>query len=207
MSISISNIKEMKGIKVVLIGLLAILSQTLNAQSLYTSLTYNTGLPVGSSSDYISAYSWRGVGFEANWFLNDDMTLGVSTGWNVFYEEKTGEFTQETKTVTGTRQHTINSFPVLMDYRYHFNEPYETRPYVGMGVGAYWINKSDEMGVFYSQYRQFQLGLSPIVGVLIPVGQVYLNAGLRYNVAFKTNDDYTMDFTYLGINLGIAWAK
>lgn len=197
----------MRQSSIVLIGLSLVLTQSINAQSLYTSLTYNTGLPVGSTSDYISQYSWRGVGFEANWFLNDDMTLGVSTGWNVFYEEKTGEFTQDTKTVTGTRQHTINAFPVLMDWRYHFNEPYEFRPYVGMGVGAYWINKSDEMGVFYSQYRQFQLGLSPVVGVLVPVGQVYLNAGLRYNVAFKTQDDYTMDVTYLGINVGIAWAK
>ena len=59
------------------------------------------------------------------------------------------------------------------------------------------------MGVFQVTNNNFQVGLAPVIGVLIPVGDVDLTANIRHNMAVRTND--AIFNSYLGFNIGVAF--
>lgn len=191
---------KIKGIITVLMLLIAV---TTKGQQYYTSFTYNMSLPTGETADFISAYSWRGFGFEGHGFLSDNITLGGSVGWNVFYEKLSGEFVDETRTVTGTQLRYLNSFPLLFEGRYHFGEDYSTRPYIGAGVGTYYTEQETQMGIWYVEDQAWQFGFAPVVGVLIPVESTAINISIKYNAALSTSE--VDGRSYLGINIGLGW--
>ena len=196
---------KLHGISAIILLLLT--AQIAIGQSSYTSLMYSTGLAVGETNDFIGNYSWRGVAFESNWFVGDQFSLGFYAGWNVFFEKTTGEFREDTRTLSGTQQRYLNMFPILFDTRFHLGEDYATRPYFGLGVGTYRARQRTEMGVFYSENNEWQFGLAPLIGVLLPVGNIALNPSIRYNFAFATNNSGSMDRSYLAINVGVAWVR
>ena len=199
----IQKIMKLKYALTILI--LIIVAQKSNAQKMYTSLSYNTSVPLGDTQDYISKYSWRGVGFEGNWFLNEEFTLGIRIDWNVFHEKTSGDFTDGTNTLSGTQRRNINIIPVLVEGRYHLGENNTLRPYAGIGLGTYRTLQRTEMGIFLADNNNWQFGFAPSVGVLIPVGPTSLNMSLRYNLALESGD--ATAHSYLGINLGVAWIK
>ena len=80
------------------------------AQDGIFALTYSMGLPVGSTADYISKYSWRGFGIEGRGFVADNITLGGSFNWNVFFEEEIdATYTDGTQSLTGNFYKYINA--------------------------------------------------------------------------------------------------
>jgi len=96
-------------------------------------------------------YSWRGINIEGQWMISPNISTGYNLGWNVFNEKLTGEFTQDTKTLSGTQLRYLNSFPMMVEGRYHIGElGTTTTPYFGFGVGTIYSEKRTEMGVFVS---------------------------------------------------------
>ena len=185
--------------------LLSVAGQLACAQQGYTSLSYNTAAPLGDTKDFIQTYSWRGISLESHWFLSDNVTLGGYLGWNVFYEKTSGDFSEGTQTLSGTQQRYLNAIPLIAEGRYHFGDEGTIRPYLGFGLGTYRTLQRTEMGIFRSENNNWQFGLTPAVGILIPVGPTALQLGIRYNIAFETDD--AIGHSYLGINLGVAWVK
>lgn len=192
-------------ILMVIIAMVTLSTLPSKAQDYLFSLSYNTAAPLGELKDYVGKYSWRGISAEPRWFLNSGVSVGAFFGWNVFYEKLYGSFVDDTRTLTGTQARYVNAFPILVDGHYYLGEPYDIRPYVGLGLGTYRTRQRTEMGIFAVDNNNWHFGLSPSVGVLIPVGYAdsALHLGIRYHKAFKTSD--SLDFSYLGINLGFAW--
>jgi hypothetical protein len=58
-----------------IISIIALLSSSGFSQSLF-SVSYDIGLPMGNTSDYIGNPSFRGCGIEARAFINDNLTYG-----------------------------------------------------------------------------------------------------------------------------------
>jgi outer membrane protein W len=167
-------------------------------------INYSLSLPVGETRDYINSFSWRGVNIEGKYFLNDNMTLGWSGGWNVLYKSESGEFTDGTRTRTGTQYRYLNSIPFLLTFDYFLNEDGEIQPYLGVGMGTYWIEQKTTMGLFSSTTDNWHFGLAPEVGVIIPVNiQSNFYVSLRYNNAFAANE--SINYGYLGFNVGFLW--
>lgn len=177
------------------------------AQNGLFGISYNTALPMGETGDFIDAYSWRGVSLEARWLKSPNVSAGFFAGWNVFHEKETGDFfdPDDTKAFSGTRMRTINAFPLLLTGHYYFGEEYGSRPYLGLGIGTYRTRQETTLGIFAEEKRNWQFGLAPSLGWLIPVGsdQTHINLEVRYHYAFKSGDAITQ--SYLGVNLGFAW--
>ena len=184
--------------------LIALSSLGAMAQDGLFAVTYSMAMPLGSTSDYISKFSPRGFGVEGRGFLNDNISLGGSFTWNVFFEELKNEtFTQGTESITANQFRYINTYPINFTAHYYFGDYGSTRFNVGLGLGAYKINRRTEFGIFQVEHNYWHFGLAPEAGVLIPLGaSTDIMLSVRYNYAFKTEG---VDYSWLGFNVGFAW--
>lgn len=182
------------------------LSFTGYSQSSIYTLDYTMGLATGDMGEYIGSTSFRGFTFEGRGFVTDNVSLGGLFSWQTFYEEQKGAtYTQNTLTLTGNQYRYINAFPVLFQAHYYFNDDqYAPRAYLGGGLGAYKINKRTEAGVWALEERKWHFGVSPEVGVLLPVSMTtQFNISMRYHYAFKTNE--SNPYSWFGLSIGFAW--
>lgn len=203
----------MKSFKISIVA--AILSFCLptlsSAQSnYYFSLTYSPTLPVGDVTNFTDGFSWRGVGVDARFLLNDNVSVGLNTGWNIFREESDGvvseviEGEQNTATISGKRFRFTNAVPVLLTTHFHWGEEDEIRPYIGAGAGLYYIHQRVEMGLYSADVDNTRFGVSPSVGVMLPVFySASLNLGVQYHQAFAIQDYNSVG--YFAFNVGLTW--
>jgi len=183
-----------------------LLSSASYGQSMF-AITYDIGLPVGSTSDYISKASFRGFGMEFRGFLYDNLSYGASFNWAVLYEELPAqEWTIEgdTRTAYGRQFRYINSFPIMATMHYYFGEWDETRFYAGAGIGPQKIDQRTEVGLYSLTSNKWRFGLAPEVGVLIPINfNSSLNLAVKYQYAVKAGDAESV--SYLNFKIGFAY--
>ena len=191
--------------KIILSSFLFLSSLGLMAQDGLFAMTYNMGLPVGSTADYISKYSWRGFGIEGRGFVTDNITLGGSFSWNVFFEEEIkATHTEGTASLNGNFYKYINAYPINFTAHYYFNDYDATvRFHAGLGIGASKINQVTEFGAWQASHNYWHFNISPDVGILVPMNyRTNFFVSAKYNYAAKAKDK---DFGYLSFNVGFAW--
>jgi outer membrane protein W len=175
------------------------------AQDGIFALTYNMALPTGSTSDFIGKYSWRGFGVEGRGFVTDNISLGGSFSWNVFFEEALNEtHVDGTQSLTGNFYKYINAYPINFTAHYYFGD-YDAkyRFHAGLGIGTAKVNQEVEFGAYQISYNYWHFNIAPDVGVLIPMNyRTNLILSARYNYAFKSNDT---EYGWFGFNIGLAW--
>jgi len=168
-------------------------------------LSYSMSLPLGETSNLISKYQWRGLAIEGKYFVADQVTLGWQSGWNTMYEGESGTFTDGTRTRTGTQYNWLNIWPMLLTFDYFFGTDGDTQPYLGAGVGTYWVEQRSQMGLFADTYSTWNFGIAPEVGVLIPIN-LYSNfyVNLKYNYGLNGSADVS-NYSWLSFNVGFLW--
>jgi len=163
------------------------------------------GLPLGSTSDFIGQFSVRGFGIDGRGYVTDRITVGGRAAWNTFYENS-GWVTEESDNITinGYKRRYINAVPLTVNSHYYFGFG-AVLPYIGVGVGAYYIETRDFMGIYYLRESAWHFGVAPEIGVVIPFGNsnTGINFAVKYNYAAKTKD--TREISWLEIDLGIAY--
>lgn len=193
----------MKYIVTIIIALL--ISSASYSQSLY-SMNYTMSFGSGETADFISSASFRGFTFEGRGFVSDQFSLGGLFTWSTFYEKLAGEsYTQGYTTITGTQYRYINAYPILFQAHWYSNDDsFEPRLYLGGGLGPYKIDQRLNAGVWTVQENNWHFGLSPEVGLLVPVSMsTDLNVSFRYHYVFKAKD--TTDHSWFGLSVGFAW--
>lgn len=195
--------------------ILLFLSMNLFAQDFLGIISYNTALPMGKTGDYISDYSWKGFSFEGRSFTNRNWSFGGMFGWNIFDTKITDliQIDDETTgiTVKGTQLRYTNSFPMMVNGHYHFGKRKDAvRPFMGLGLGMYYIVQRFEIGIFQREVSNWHFGLAPEVGVLLEMSRsTSLIFSVKYNYAFSAGKtvygDTDNSQSYLGINLGLAF--
>jgi opacity protein-like surface antigen len=190
--------------KLIIIIALVTIGYVSYGQSMH-GLSYSMALPTGKTSDLISKYQWRGFGMEGKYFMTDQVTLGWQTGWNTMYQEESGTFIEDTRSMTGTQYRWLNVWPALLTANYFFGSDGDTQPYLGVGIGTYWVEQKVQMGLFGRTYSTWNFALAPEVGVLFPLNlnsNLYLN--LKYNYGMNGSEDVE-DYSYLTFNVGFLW--
>ena len=184
----------------------AFLTATTQSQGLY-SLNYTVGFTDGETADYISNPSFRGVSLDGRSFLTDQFSVGGYINWSTFYEKFSGSFTDGTATLTSTQYRYLNAFPVLVQAHYYLEtDEYEPRAYLGAGTGAYKMVQRVEIGTWALEENHWHFGLSPEVGVLLPVSMdSHLNISARYHYVFKVDD--TINYSWFGLSVGFTWGE
>lgn len=191
-----------------LFSFIILFSTSTFAQGLF-SISYDIGLPIGGTSDFIGQTSFRGFGVEGRGFITDNLSYGGSFNWAVFYEEKGPEEWTEvgergTGTVYGKQYRYINSFPLMATMHYYFGEWDATRLYLGGGLGAQKIDQRTDFGLYSENVNNWRFGVAPEVGVLIPINfNSSLNLSAKYQYAFKNGDGDAV--SYLNFKIGFAF--
>jgi outer membrane protein W len=172
-----------------------------SAQGL-VNFNYQVTYPSGETNDYIDKISFRGVGMEWRKYIQDDISAGISLNWNVFHKVETKIEQLEDGAVTGTQNRTINSFPFMVTAHYYLGGRRDIRPYGGLGLGAFLIEKKLDIGIYSLSESNWHFGVSPELGVQFPVGyDTTIMVALKYNYAFETKEEQN---SYFGLSVGFA---
>ena len=184
-----------------------LLSTGLQAQDWATSVTYDIGLPTSDLKDFTDETSFRGVSFDVRRFINDNVSVGLYLGWQVFKERNNDVLTSlDGSDIFGTRVDYVNTFPIMATGYYHFGKVEGIRPYAGAGIGTLRSLQRSEIGLFAFENNNWHFGFFPSIGVLIPVQYDFgFNLGVKYQYALGTDD--SIDYSYFSFNIGLIWME
>jgi hypothetical protein len=180
------------------------------AGNFYGSVSYQLGIPIGNTYDYIHDVAWRGVGVDLQWLLKPNISIGLALGWNVFYENINATInylpgsSKPGFAISGNQDRSFNFFPLLVDFRFLPKLKSGVRPFLGAGIGAYVTTQYLGIGLYSYTQTAFLFGLAPELGVIIPVEDgLGFTISARYNMAFPGNDIHFQQ--WLGLSFGVAW--
>lgn len=166
------------------------------------NFTWDIGFPMGATSDFISKPSMRGFAIEGRGYVTNSILIGGRIAWNTYYENNgwVTENISETSVIYGYERRYLNILPLMLTGHYEFGYG-AVLPYVGFGVGTYYIESRDYMGVYYAQDKTWHFGVYPEVGIVIPFGSgnTGVNINAKYNYAAKTKDVDAQSWISLGV--------
>jgi hypothetical protein len=166
-------------------------------------LTWNLSSPTGNTSDFLSDFSFRGMGFEYKTFRTPDVAFGLNVGWNVMVEEMDNTFEIDGFSVTGMRHHYVNTVPVFVSgYRY-FGPQRGTRYYVAGHGGAAWLEQRMDLGLYSRSEDNWHLSFAPEIGVQMPYSSFLGSLSLRYNYMLKAGDMEAQSYLELRLGFGM----
>lgn len=170
------------------------------------AITYSVAFPTGETSDFFNSTSWRGIGIDYSYLINDNLGVGFSTGWQVFSDDL-GYVTETsgTETLSGFRYNYLNSFPIFGTGTYFFTTSGKIEPYAALGIGLVYNRLEEDTGLFTNENTAWQFGLRPELGMDYEMGYrgVGLRAAVRYQYVASGSDVPSLPF--FSINLGIVW--
>ena len=201
--------KTMKTVKLKsIIILFLLLSVNLFAQDLLTGLTYSISIPTGNTSDFISETSFKGLSIDLRKFFSYNASIGFLVGWSAFEEETNNTIPTYIGDVTGEQSRLINSFPVMITTHFYLGEGREFRPFIGIGVGMYYLYHQLKQVEENLESNKWHFGVAPEVGFVYLLESIYAFVNVRYNYAFSTENEITKISTsqsYLTFNIGFAF--
>jgi hypothetical protein len=175
------------------------------SQDWNTMVTYNMGLPLGNTSDFIGEFSFRGVMVSGDYFLEDEWTVGFTAGIQTFYEELgRNTYTEGTVTATGDEFRYLTSAPFLVTGKYHFDRFNPISAHVGVGAGLYHMVQTVEFAGLFFEDRNWQLGFMPEAGLGIEMSastDFYVAA--QYNYYLESKDISSQ--SYIAFNVGFRF--
>lgn len=167
------------------------------------NFTWDIAFPTGSTSEFIGATSLRGFALDGRGYVTDRVLIGGHIAWNTFYENN-GWVTESnesgTITVYGYERRYLNAMPIMATVHYEFGNR-SVLPYAGFGIGTYYTNERDYMGIYYTQDQVWHFGVYPEVGIVIPFGSgnTGIDINAKYNYAAKTSEADAQSWISLGI--------
>ena len=173
-----------------------------SAQDWFWGATWGMSLANGETKDYISDVSFRNFGIEGRKFVSPKTSLGLSLNWTVLGEKTTETSEFPGGAVTGTQFRYINAFPLLVTGHKYFGDDESLMFFVGVGAGAYIVERRTEIGLFAVDSDTWHFGIAPEAGLLLPLGwraKGFLNA--RFNA---TTEAEGHDYQWWDFRIGIV---
>ena len=137
----------------IIVSLLAIGPACGFAQSNFM-ISYPIGFPMGNLHDYTTSTSFRGINVEFNKKVAPNQTVGLETGWNVFYQHVDKKvYTEGTQSITGVQYRYTNAVPIIAGGKFYFESKKTIHPYVGVGLGTLYVDRYDGFRYLPDQYR------------------------------------------------------
>jgi outer membrane protein len=153
-----------------LVSMTGVFSQAEN----HLSIQYDMSFATGDMGTYISAPSFRGASAQYRYAATDNILVGIDAAWNVFYERKDYDsYTSGTQTLTGVQYRYQNQVPLLVSADYVFTPDKDFQPYIGIGIGTMYSERTTQMGIWYVEENPWQFAVKP-------------EAGLMYNISYGT---------------------
>ncbi len=187
--------------------LLTAFAINVNAQTKYEqvySVTWNTYLPIGATSDFLSQYSLNGLDLNYTYYFNNNMGVGLDISWNFNNRSIGPEVVRPNNNIAiyAAQYRMVQIIPIKAQFKYMITPDSFVKLYVAAGIGALNYSYQTEVQDFTMWNNTWGFLASPEVGILVPFGKdaVWgLNCHVGYN--FGTND-----FQNVYANVGLFFA-
>jgi hypothetical protein len=170
---------------------------------------YQIAFPAFGHEDFIQEPSFLGWAFSFSEAVSDVIYLGGYFGWSTFYEDlgmKTYSEPGHDKTVHVWRQ--SNLFPVMFVPTVMLLPDSPVKPFVGLGIGAYFTHKQSLEGFWDNIRSGVNFGLRPEVGVQGEFGVVGVKLSGAFNGVVNNNaSGAVVDISDFSINLGVVFGR
>ena len=168
-------------------------------------VNYLPAVSMGETADFAKDFSPRGIDFEVNKFLSEDLSVGFVIAWNVFREKIVGESIEiNDALVTGTQFRYLNTTPLNVNVKKYFTNEFEFAPYIGIGVGTSYSKQRNDIGVFSLTDEKWQFNVAPEVGILYDLSsRNILSLKVKYNYSAKAGDFPAVSYLSFGIGVGL----
>ena len=172
----------------------------------HLSIQYDISFGTGDLGDYISAPSFRGASAQYRYAVTENILVGIDAAWNVFYEKRDYDsYTYETMTLSGVQYRYQNEVPLLVSADYVFNPDKNFQPYIGLGIGTIYSERTTEMGIWYVEENPWQFAMKPEVGFMYK-----FSYGSALKISFKYNtgiggDLGTQGYFTIGTGFALGW--
>lgn len=185
-----------------MVGLTEIYSQ----EGSHFSAQYDISFGSGDLGDYISAPSFRGFSAQYRKAVTDNLLVGIDAAWNVFYEKKDYDtYTAGTETLSGVQYRYQNEVPILISADYLFVTDKALKPYIGLGIGTMYTEKTLDMGVWRWEENPWHFALKPELGLLYEISPATsFKFAAKYYNGFSAGDLETQG--YFTISTGFAFS-
>ena len=189
--------------------LILLLNHQLFSQGALIALDYSISSPTADTKEYISDPSYRGISVESRALIRPNFSAGILLGWYSFQQNSDQLFIVKDDTVSGMHTRRLRSYPFMLNTHFYLGTEQGFRLYLGMNAGAYFIAQQVETGNTQYDKSNWQFGVVPEAGFLIPLGwfaNIHLNA--RYNYAFKSGESISgnpMAQSYWSAGIGLAY--
>ena len=177
-----------------------------HGQNSNTSVTYAFGFPMGDLGEFIESVSYRGVTIDFRSMAKENLGIGVSLGWNVFYEEKEYDtYTAGNASLSGKQFRYSNHVPMLVSADYYFKPLEKINPFIGLGTGVVYTRRNTDMNLYTIEQEAWNFTLQPEVGIQI---QNDFSSGFtimaKYYNGFAAGD-LPEGQSYLTLNIGMVF--
>lgn len=153
---------------------------------------YSYGFASGDLNNYISDRAFDGVHIHIRYLIEQDFSIGLSGGWNSFSKElPRAVYETERGTVSAIQTRYFHSFPFLATAFYYLRSSHHVMPYLGGGIGGYWLKYEKYYGIVPIEEGAFRFGIRPEAGVIIPIASsdigIIING--RFNKVFYSYEE------------------
>lgn len=181
-----------------------VVSHQASAQRNKVTLSYPVGFAIGELGEYVKPSSFRGIAFDYRGMVNDHFAVGISTGWNVFYEELDYDtYHFENQAVSGKQYRNSNHIPILFNGTYYLESRAAVNPFVSVGVGTIYTRRNTDMGQFTLEQEAWNFALAPEVGMLIEfANQFSTSVSIQYYNGFQAGNELNDPQSYFALKLG-----
>jgi hypothetical protein len=174
--------------KVLYILLFTFIASSAMAQQSFMSWQYSMGFATGDLKSYTSPVSFRGVTYNYNKFVKDNVAVGLEIGWNVFYEKKPFDtYNYKNFDYSGKQWRYSNNVPLLFTVGY-YDMSNEITPFVNVGIGTMYSERRTSFGQYYFIQDGWHFELKPELGVMYNTEGASLAISGKYYYGFKTGD-------------------
>lgn len=168
-------------------------------------VSYLPAVTMGDASDFVNNFSPRGVDFEVNRYVREDLTVGLMFGWNVFREKLSDEtFEFNEALITGTQFRYLNTSPINATAKKFFSGRNEdATPYIGLGIGTSYAKKRTDFGVYTIAEEKWLFHVAPEVGIHYNTIRNVISLKVRYNYSPGPEDFGNISYLSFGIGIGL----
>ena len=155
--------------------------------------SYSVAVPVGDFKNLVSETSVRGWNAEAMYGITDQVSLGISGGFQDFYQRYPREVLHsDGSDISAVITNSIQVIPIMLKGRYFISNEGIVQPFASLAAGGNIIQYQKYYGQFVEGKTKFGFVAQPEIGAYIPLGEmkrIGLNISGAYNIMpFKFND-------------------
>lgn len=169
-------------------------------------VAWDAALPV--NPDFLTKFSLAGWRIEYRHFIQSNISIGFGISRNYFtqyFESQQYTTRDESMTMTTDMQREIVTLPITISGFYHFATTVDTKPYVGIGLGAQYSDQSAYFNVYSLREKNWGFVARPEIGITLS-GEERLGSyfSVAYNYATNKNDDFRINsLQHLSAAVGI----